>query len=78
MTDSWDSLESQEQLPEVFYKKLHTIHRKTAEPEPLFYNVPSLTLQLYLKRDPGTYVYCEFRKIFKNIFFYRTPDGDCF
>ena len=47
MTDSWDSLESQEQLPEVFYKKLHTIHRKTAEPEPLFEKVASLTLQLY-------------------------------
>ena len=47
MTDSWDSLESQEQLPEVFYKKLHTIHRKTAEPEPLFEKVASPTLQLY-------------------------------
>ena len=28
-------------------KKLRTIHRKTAEPEPHFYNVASLTLQLY-------------------------------
>ena len=29
--------------------------------------------QLYLKRDPGTGVSCEFFEILKNIFSYRTP-----
>ena len=36
-------------------------------------NIDASGLQLYLKRDSGTGVSCEFCKIFKNSFLYRTP-----
>ena len=38
-----------------------------------FNKVAGLSLQLYLKKESGTCVFCEFCEIFKNTFFYRTP-----
>ena len=54
----------QKQPPEVFYKK---VVLKGLRPAALS------------KKETLAHVFsCEFRKIFKNTFFYRTPPDDCF
>ena len=67
---------TQKQPPEVFCKKrfsykFRKIHRKTPVPEPKACN--------FIKKESLTQVFsCEFCKISKNTFFYRTPPDDCF
>ena len=50
-----------------------TWHRKTPVPESVFNKAAGLSLQLNLKKDPGTGASCEFREISKNTFSYRRP-----
>ena len=42
-------------------------------PESVFNKAAGLSLQLNLKKDPGTGASCEFREISKNTFSYRRP-----
>ena len=44
-----------------------------------FEHIPYIVLLFFaVKRDPAEVFSCEFREIFNNIFFHRTPPGDCF
>ena len=42
-------------------------------PESLTNKAAGQGWQLYLKRDPGAGVFCEFNEILKNTFSYRAP-----